>query len=165
MLTPKYSGYILIYLNRVTRHLRPLAIAANIVQAAFCRIDQVLLTFGFLTMTYSNLTETEDAEGCNAIMASIEKRWAKADQEIFICSLILNPFIQTKAFGPLEFLTNAGIQGMIGKLWKRVFKSDTSPDELHLQLREYLDHTGMFKTLEHECLIEANQSERQVRKL
>jgi len=39
---------------KVTLYLELLAIAANIVQGLFCRMDQVLLTFGFLVMQYQN---------------------------------------------------------------------------------------------------------------
>ncbi|KAF7974572.1 hypothetical protein HWV62_11944 [Athelia sp. TMB] len=61
------------------RHLEPLAIAANITQASFCRMDQVLLTFGHLVMTYKKLTDTSDFVPCNAIIKSIEKQWEKTD--------------------------------------------------------------------------------------
>jgi hypothetical protein len=33
-------------------HLEPLAIAANITQATNCRLDTVLLTFGYLVIRY-----------------------------------------------------------------------------------------------------------------
>ncbi|KAG6913948.1 hypothetical protein DXG01_003329 [Tephrocybe rancida] len=66
---------------RITCHLWPLAIAANVIQAAYCRIDQVLLTFGFLMMQYVAMDNDDDQDDHDAIMASIEKQWAKADQE------------------------------------------------------------------------------------
>ncbi|GLB43960.1 putative protein of unknown function (DUF 659) [Lyophyllum shimeji] len=90
---------------RMTRHLRPLAIAANVVQAAFCRVDQVLLTFGYLVMQYRAMTDEDDAVGCNAIVQSIERRWAKADQEVFIAAVILNPLYQTTPFAQLPSST------------------------------------------------------------
>jgi hypothetical protein len=61
------------------RHLEPLAIATNVTQASFCRLDQVLLTFGHLVMQYKSLTDPEDTVGCAAIIESIEARWAIAD--------------------------------------------------------------------------------------
>ena len=39
-------------LIRITCYLHPLAIAANMVQEAWCHLDTVLLTFRFLTMQY-----------------------------------------------------------------------------------------------------------------
>ena len=56
------------------RHLEPLAIAANITQASFCRLDEVLLTFGYLVMQYQKMqTDADDAAACASIIASIEK--------------------------------------------------------------------------------------------
>lgn len=36
-------------------HLAPLARAANVAQAAFCRLDQILLTFGSLSIYYTDI--------------------------------------------------------------------------------------------------------------
>ena len=47
----------LILLFRIKQHLERLAIAANITQSAFCRLDEVLLTFGALTITYADLRD------------------------------------------------------------------------------------------------------------
>jgi hypothetical protein len=100
------------------RHLEPLAITTNIAQASFCHLDQVLMTFGHLVMQYQSMTHPEDVEGCTAIIESIEACWATADQEIFIAAVVLNPFYQSMLFAPLQFLTNAGIQSMLGH-WSR----------------------------------------------
>lgn len=40
---------------RMKCHLDPLAVAANITQASFCRLDEVLLTFGYLVMQYQQM--------------------------------------------------------------------------------------------------------------
>ncbi|PBK83460.1 hypothetical protein ARMGADRAFT_1037846 [Armillaria gallica] len=49
-------------LAQIKNHLEPLAIAANVTQAALCHLDQVLLMFGQLYMHYTTaLTELEDA--------------------------------------------------------------------------------------------------------
>ena len=51
------------------RHLEPLAIAANITQASFCRLDEVLLTFGYLVMQYQKMqTDADDAAACASII-------------------------------------------------------------------------------------------------
>ncbi|KAH9988278.1 hypothetical protein BJV74DRAFT_796328 [Russula compacta] len=78
---------------RMKCHLEPLAYAANITQVAICHIDEVLMTFGWLVMHYKQMiTDPDDAVGCQAIINSIEQWWAKADQDIFIAAVILNPF-------------------------------------------------------------------------
>ena len=46
---------LLFFLFRIEQHLEPLAVAANVTQSAFCRLDEVLLTFGALMMNYKDL--------------------------------------------------------------------------------------------------------------
>ena len=73
-------------------HLEPLAIAANVTQTASCRLDTVLLTFGFLVMQYQKLTDIDDLTASTSIISSLEKRWMAADQDIFIATVIVNSF-------------------------------------------------------------------------
>jgi hypothetical protein len=68
---------------RIKIILEPLAIAANKTQAPHTRLDYVLLTLGNLYCIYSKNLEF-DVEVHTAILASLEKQWAKADQEVFI---------------------------------------------------------------------------------
>ena len=150
----------------MVRLLRPLAIAANITQSSFCRIDDVLITFGYLTMHYSAMDDHEDQVGRDSILASIERRWAKTDQEIFIAAVILNPFYQSTPFACLSFLTNAGIHAMLERLWIR-FEGSTShepvPPEFHNQVSQYLARSGHFEGLQKQCEIAQLSAEREVR--
>ena len=120
-------------------HLEPLARAANVAQAAFCRLDQILLTFGSLSIYYTDIKAKDPANslGCTAILESIEKRWAKTDQDVFIAAVILNPFIKTNAFSPqAPFLTRAGILGLMKRLYRRFFSITESPEELDENIRQ-----------------------------
>jgi hypothetical protein len=144
------------------RHLEPLAIAANITQASFCRLDEVLLTFGFLVMQYQAMTDPDDLVGCAAVIASIERRWAKADQEIFIAAIILNPFYQSAPLAPLPFLNNAGISALLRRLWQR-FYVNPPPADFFIHLNDYLRGTGFFKNLQAQCQIKLVQADREVR--
>ena len=49
-------------------------------------------------MDRSDVTEMSDDEDhpVNAIIDSIEKRWSKVDQDLFISAFYLNPFINRK---------------------------------------------------------------------
>ena len=132
------------------RHLEPLAIAANITQASFCRLDTVLLTFGFLLMQYRQLTDEEDLDAAAAITESLERRWAVADQQIFIAAVIVNPFYQGQPFAQLFFLNNAGIHALLSHLWTHFYQSH-APQEFHTELMEYLTHMGQYTTLESHC--------------
>ena len=94
---------------RVTHYLEPLAIAANIIQGSFYRMDQVLLTFGFLVMQYWNEKMDQDPVGHDAILNSIEAHWNKYDQEVFIGAVLVNPFYQSTPFTQLALFNEAHI--------------------------------------------------------
>lgn len=132
----------------MVRHLQPLAVAANITQAAFCRLDEVLMTFGHLVLQYTEMAkaDTEDNVACTAIIKSIETRWSKADQEVFIAAVVVNPFYQNTPFAPLRQLTLHGIQMMLYRLWLRFYKTEP-PELLSEQVKEYLTETGLFSDL------------------
>lgn len=57
---------------RVKRHLEPLAVAANITQANDCRLDQVLITFGFLYRFFSTSGDEEEKPIQEAVLKSLE---------------------------------------------------------------------------------------------
>ena len=97
-----------------------MAEAANIIQAAFCRLDTVLLTFGYLIVSYKAMKDPDDLPGVQAIIKSIEKRWAKADQEIFIAAMILNPFYRREPLAATPMFNNAGITALLGRVFKRL---------------------------------------------
>lgn len=143
-------------------HLEPLAVAANITQASFCRLDQVLMTFGYLVMQYINMTDAKDQKGRDAILQSIEAHWARADQEIFIAAVILNPFFQSTPFAAHRCFTNAGIHSMIDRLWKQFYDGSEPPPELHQQTRDYLNRTGFFEDLDSQIKIATIAAEREV---
>ena len=129
-------------LDRLKSHLEPLARAANVAQAASCRLDQILLIFGSLYIHYTSLTDNEDKTGANAILHSIEQRWAKADQDVFIAAVILNPFVWILPFrASVSFLNLAGILSLLKRLYARFFK-EPAPIELHRNLQDYLGSTG-----------------------
>nr|GAT59230.1 predicted protein [Mycena chlorophos] len=91
-------------IQRMKTHLQPLALAANITQAAFCRLDEVLFTFGHLYREFDRLNQRADRHIREAVLASIERRWAKCDQDVFIVTAILNPFVDLRAFKQVSIL-------------------------------------------------------------
>jgi hypothetical protein len=117
---------------RLKTHLEPLARAANVAQAAFCRLDQILLTFGSLSIYYKDIKAKDPANdlGCTAILDSIEKRWEKVDQDVFIAAVILNPFVKTAAFSAqVRFLTRAGVLALMKRLYQRFFSITDTTEE------------------------------------
>ena len=94
-------------------HLQPLAIAANLTQGSFCRLDEVLLVFGYLFNQFAGLNDLQDNLLKHAVLNSIELRWSKCEQDVFIAAAILNPFLKIKPFKPLSIFTNAGIDNLL----------------------------------------------------
>ena len=93
--------------------------------------------------------------GCTAIINSIEKRWAKAEQEVFIATVVLNPFIKVTPFSSQsEFLAPANILMLLKHLYSRFFSVTEQEDklkvnmmQLYSNLDEYFKGTGICKNL------------------
>jgi hypothetical protein len=109
---------LIVPLFRIKIILEPLAIAANITQAPHTRLDHVLLTLGNLYRIYSTLEFDGDVR--DAIISSLEKRWAKADQEVFIVAVFLNPYIRRRCFSRAA-LTEAELYNMVAHIFERIF--------------------------------------------
>jgi hypothetical protein len=99
----------------------------------FCRLDQILLTFGSLAIYYRDIKTTDSANilGATAILESIEKQWAKADQDVFIAAVLLNPFVKASPFSPqVPFLTRAGVLSLMKCLYLRFFSVTETTNKL-----------------------------------
>jgi hypothetical protein len=133
---------------RVKNHLEPLAVAINISQSAHCRLDQVLLVFGLLHHRYTTLKnqQPEDERACNAILESLERRWAKADQDVFVAAVILNPLHKIAPFAKSVMFSAAGVYTLLSRLWTRFYK-DQPPPGLLAEMRSYFDNKGQYEFL------------------
>lgn len=127
----------------MARHLEPLAIAANVLQASHCRLDHVLTTFGLLYHEFSKLSDTHERVVKEALLQSISHRWDKADQPIFIAAVILHPLLKLELFANIPEFTISGIFGIFSFLWGHFF-SQQVPSELLGQLHDYLSNKGIF---------------------
>lgn len=136
------------------QHLRPLAIAANVLQTTHCRLDQVLIVLGALHYEYSLLVDQESVLVKEALLSSISRRWEKADQPIYIAAVILNPLIKTQIFANIQQVTFNGIYNIFAKLWTR-FSSRPPPPDLLVDLKDYLSNKGIFN--EFQSLTQAAQ--------
>ena len=132
-------------------HLEPLAIAANVTQAAFCRLDTVLLTFGFLVMQYQQMKDKDDLAASASIISSLEKCWAAADQDIFIATVIVNPFFRAEPFSRRPRFVVAGIIEFLRRTYTRFFMED-APYAFDVELRDYLTAGGQYSELRATCL-------------
>ena len=133
-------------LGSIKRHLKPLAIAANISQANHIRPDQILLILGLLYLQFSEFKETDERSMRATMLSAIESRWLKVDQDVFVAALILNPFHKISAFQPLHFLTTGGVYGLMRRLWVRFYGTEPTTD-LWRNVRDYLENTGEYATM------------------
>ena len=112
-------------------------------------MDEVLLsvlTFGSLFMQYQAMDDDEDVQ--NAILSSLEKRWAKADQEVFIACVLVNPLFRTSPFLRLDFLNRSGIRALFVRLWKRFYPSSIPPFEFSTHIFDFIEGKGFFSELD-----------------
>ena len=117
-----------IFFKRTCSHLEPLAIVANITQASNMRLYHVLTTLANLYRIYSNLDLEEDSDVRDQVLMSLEKHWAAADQDPFIATVILNPFLHGNFLGHHIALTPIGLCNMLKRLQSRVFRVDADAD-------------------------------------
>lgn len=138
--------YIILSCYSICTYLEPLAIAANVTQGSFCRLDQVALTFASLGVQYSNDKMAKDLTSCNAILASLEKRWKKADQEVFLAAIMVNPFYQMAPFKPLARFMQANVVAMLTRVYCQLFW-DNPPAEFGEHIVNFFDKKGYFRNL------------------
>jgi hypothetical protein len=150
-------------LSNIKNHLEPLAIASNLTQSTFCRLDDVFITFGFLLIQFTKLTSPQDNQIRSALLASLNKRWEKADRIPFILATFLNPFLRIRPFSLTnKITTQAKIEGLIEDAWRR-FYNEEPPLELIVQVEEYFQNTGSFEDLAHATKREEGRAELAVR--
>ncbi|KAF7971231.1 hypothetical protein HWV62_21648 [Athelia sp. TMB] len=134
------------YINIV---LEPLAIAINVAQTGHCRLDQITLTLGNLYHIYSD--PILDSHLRQGLLASLEKRWAAADQDVFILAAFFNPYIRAAPFSESVLL-----QSVLYNMAEHVFNCfhSSKPDldfmraftDYYYGVREYsADHMQLEK--------------------
>jgi len=76
-------------------HLEPLAIAIMVCQGLTMHADQVALMFRKLAFHFTSLLGKDPIKHApiQEILKSLRKRWANMDQDIFLLTMVLNPFI------------------------------------------------------------------------
>ncbi|KAF8596432.1 hypothetical protein BDV93DRAFT_563314 [Ceratobasidium sp. AG-I] len=111
-------------LTEMKTALRPLAIAANITQAADTRLNQVAIAMGSLYHAFTQPGVPERTS--TAVCQSLEKRWAKSDQDTFIATVYFNPFYRHHLFNQAEpALHPLGLYTMLKRLFARLFPGES----------------------------------------
>lgn len=129
--------------TRIQRFLEPLAIAANVAQASHTRLDHVLLVLGNLVRIFTQNIEFEE-DIRQGVIRSLEKRWKKADQDVFIAAVFLNPFIRASLFSKAA-INDAELYTILERVYERVMqrKADltflAAFEDYRLKLAEFSD--------------------------
>jgi len=126
----------------VKTHLEPFTIATLVLQAPDAKLPVVPITLGNLYCIFSN--SDLDVNVCNAVHESLEKRWAKVDQDVFIAALLMNPYIRGKCLGSGSlFLTPAGLYGIVKHTYEQVMRKAAELD-LHQAFHDYMANANEF---------------------
>jgi hypothetical protein len=102
-------------------YLQPLAISLNVAQAANTRLYHILITLGHLYQIFDDPHIDPEVRTC--VLASLELRWRKADQDAFILAVFFNPYIRCRLFSPNspDFCAN-GLYTVVRRVFERVFQ-------------------------------------------
>ncbi|GAB1522401.1 hypothetical protein RhiTH_005517 [Rhizoctonia solani] len=126
----------------LTSYLRPLAIALNIAQAADTRLYHILVTLGRLYQLFDD--PNIDPEVRIRVLASLELRWRKSDQDAFILAIFFHPYIRCRLFSPNspDFCANA-LYTVVQRVFERVFQK-ASESGLFEAFMSYYNWTDEF---------------------
>ncbi|KAI0759892.1 hypothetical protein BD413DRAFT_487287 [Trametes elegans] len=123
----------------VKQHLEPLAIAANTTQSNTCHLNQVVITFGRLFQLFSQLDSSDEEIIKIAVLRSLQMRWDKADQDVFLAAVILNPFLKCCPFRALPLLfASAAVHTLLERLWICFYSNTEPPATFYNEVSQYL---------------------------
>jgi hypothetical protein len=103
-----------------------------------------------LYFEYQRMTDENDKELVDKVKMSLEARWKKADQDVFIACIILVPWIQLKPFNTLHesgIFNFSSIFQLFARLWER-FYNEKPPEILYNNVREYIEKKGRFASID-----------------
>lgn len=134
----------------LARILEPLAVTALTLQANNTRLDHVLLSLGKLYTQFEawlgKSPSDHERESNIAVMKSLERRWAEADQDLFITAVILNVFVgRTRlcfATG-IQAWKHHGLFKTIQRVYSRLFGKNP-PASILEEFRDYQTSKGQF---------------------
>lgn len=108
----------------------------------------MLIVLGLLFAQFEQLQDMADEDIKAAVQSSIERRWQKADQTVFMAAVFLNPRIKLAPFRTAGWNTCTGLFGILRSLYTRFFPGEQIPASLALDIRSYLDNRGDFTRLQ-----------------
>lgn len=109
-------------------------------------------------------SDPNDEHACKSIIASLESRWSKADQEPFIACIILNPLYRLQPFASLQHFNVANIVGLMRRLFKRFFDNFPSLD-FSQEVVDYIGQKGNYSNLSLTIELEVGLAARKVSRI
>lgn len=85
----------------------------------------------------------DDNHPCTAILNSLEKRWHKADQDLFVACVFLNPNFKASLFNPQK-ITLAILIGILQRLYMHIFHTQECPRGFIEEIMHYVEGTGIY---------------------
>ncbi|KAF8573620.1 hypothetical protein K439DRAFT_1374791, partial [Ramaria rubella] len=76
-------------------------------------------------------------------LSSIEQRWHKTDQDIFVAGMFLNPFHKAWPFRAAHFSTMAGLFNLLFHLWRQFYYTGP-PAEFYMEFTDYISSSRNF---------------------
>ena len=129
----------LTFVCRMKEILEPLAIANNVTQARYTRLDHIGLTLGNLYRIYSDLSI--EAPIRDRVLSSLEKRWQAADQDVFILAMHLHPWVRGRCFA--KTLSRSALCNTAEKVYRRLFEQEPGWGFMG-EMMDYSDGLGIF---------------------
>ncbi|KIK93677.1 hypothetical protein PAXRUDRAFT_144559, partial [Paxillus rubicundulus Ve08.2h10] len=123
--------------------LKPIALMTHIHQAAHAWPKHIVISFGFLYFQYSKLSDDIDSTARTAVLNNAKCCWSRCDQEVFIATVIINPFYRVALFNNISLTTRASLAALFTRLRLR-FYGENVPVELLTDLELYLASSGDF---------------------
>ncbi|EJD50040.1 hypothetical protein AURDEDRAFT_161064 [Auricularia subglabra TFB-10046 SS5] len=99
-------------------HLELLAVASHILQSDRTRPDHVTFALGNYVRIYNQPHVKPSIR--NTVLPNVEKRWDKADQEVFIAAVLLNPYVRHACFSN-ALPRNTAVETCI-RVYERIFR-------------------------------------------
>lgn len=100
-----------------------------------------MITLGNLYRIYDNPTLDQPIR--DKVIGSLEKRWAAADQDPFILSILLNPYLRGRGF---KTLSRMDLLNMAERVFARLFERE--PGFVFMgDLMDYCEGMGRFSDI------------------
>lgn len=117
--------------------------AANVTQSDCARLDIVLITLANLYHYFATAPNL-DAAAAAAVLASLERRWAKADQDIFLLALVFNPYVRVSCFAEdSPFRVPGKIYELAKSAFRRFYNMEPGMN-FQNELTDYLQGVGLW---------------------